>query len=235
MSLLTICQNAAREIGFPVPNSVVTNTADKSAQQFYRFANRTGESMSKEKRWSDLLEEHTFPLVTATQTYALPADFRYLIPETTWNRDDQRPVKNPLSSQEWAFYKGWQTLTGINLRARIKNSLFEFEQAIAATDNGKTIAFEYVSKYWATDSGGTAKANFSADSDLTLLDEEIITLGVIYRFKRSKGLDWVGDFQEYQSELSAVKGYDGGSKVISLSAPSGKYRLPAITSDRDFG
>lgn len=234
MTLLTICQDVARQVGFAVPLSIVNATNDKTAQQLYSLANRAGESMAKVKRWQTLVKENTFTLATADQDYAFPADFRHIIPETTWNRDDRRKVINPLNSQEWAFYKGWQTLSGLNLRARIRNDELEFEQTISSDMNGETIAYEYLSKYWAEDSGGTAKAAFTADSDVALLDEEIITLSVLYRFKRSKGLDWESDFMDYKIELDTVKGYDSGSRNINLGANSGTI-LTAVTDDRDYG
>lgn len=234
MTLLSVCQDVARQTGFAVPSSIVSATSNKTAQQLYSYANRAGESMAKVKRWQELVSEHTFVLATADQDYAFPADFRYIIPETTWNRDTRRKVFNPITSQAWAFYKGWQTLAGLNLRARIRNSQLEFEQEITASMNGETIALEYVSKYWAETSDGTAKANFTLDTDVFRLDEEILKLGILYRFKRAKGLDWIDDFDEYAYELESVMGYDAGSKKIDLGSGGESTILTAVTDDRDY-
>lgn len=216
MSLLTICQDAATACGFPSPISIIGST-DKTAVQLKSLANREGNFLSVQRDWSELVSEHTFTLVTADQTYALPADYRWIIPSTTYDRDDNRIVLNPITSQDWQFLKAWTSISGLTRRARIRAGQLEFEQTISAADNDKTIAFEYLSSYWAETSGGTAKSGFTIDTDVSRIDEEIHTLGVIWRFRRAKGLDFVDERNEYESFLSKLKSSDGGSRKLNLN------------------
>ena len=184
MTLLTICSDAAEETGFPAPTTIIGNS-DATAKQLLRLAKKESESLSQAHNWQRLTKEHTFTLVTSDQDYALPSDYRWIVPSTTWNRDNKRIVINPVTSQEWQFLKGWTTISGLNLRARIRNNEMEFEQTITSSDNGKTIAFEYLSKYPVDiAAGGTPKQFFTIDSDVSLLDEELITQGVKWRFKK---------------------------------------------------
>jgi hypothetical protein len=233
MSLLTLCQDVAYEVGFPAPDSIVGNT-DQTAQQLFRLANREGEALSQAHNWQVLTEEGSITLVTADQDYALPGDFRYIVPMTTWNRSDKRIVINPVTSEQWQFLKGWTTINGLNLRARIRGNEMEFEQTIAAGDNGKSIYFEYLSKNWAADSGGTSQHKFQADTDTGRLDEELITQGVVWRFKKAKGLDWEPDFQEYTNLLNKKKARDGGARKLSM----GGERIHTVgvnVPDKGFG
>ena len=157
MSLLTICQDASDAIGFPRPSAII-NSTNQTARQLLALVNQEGEQLSKAKNWSALLSEHTFTLATADQEYALPVDFRWIVPNTTWDRSDDRIVLNPINGEEWQFLKAWTTVAGLNRRARIRDGQIEFEQTILAADNGKTIAFEYLSSYWADiAAGGTPK------------------------------------------------------------------------------
>lgn len=233
MSLLTICQNTAREIGFPAPSTVV-GSADPNAQQLLRLANREGHELSQAADWQILKKEHTFTLVTGDQDYATPAGFRYIVPDTTWNRDNKRVVISPLSSQEWQFLKGWTAIQGLNLRARIRDGELEFEQTITSSDNGKTIAYEYLSSYWCESSGGTAQAAFAADTDVAKLDEELMTQGVVWRFKKAKGLDWQEDYQFYVGLRSKQIARDGGARKIRFGAAFSEG-LGVNISDRDYG
>jgi len=232
MTLLSIVQDAAEEIGFTKPSTVVGNT-DQIATQMFRLLNREGEILSRHP-WESLVKEHTFTLTTADQDYAPPAGFRYMIPDSIWNRDHKRPVRNPLTSQEWQFYKGWSTVTGLTLRARIRNGELEFDQTIAAADNGKTIAYEYVSSYWTKDSGSTAQGKFAADTDTGTLNEELLTQGLVWRFKKAKGLEWQSDYAEYANEVSRAKSRDGGSRTLNLNKTAGAY-LGANTPEDGFG
>ena len=217
MSLLTIVQNAVDRIGFgATPDTVVGNT-DKTAKQMLALVNQEGELLSR-FQWEALVKEYTFPLATGDQDYATPAGFRYMIPDSVWSRDSKRPVRTPITSQEWQFYKGWSTVTGLTLRARIRNKELEFDQTITSDDNGKTIAYEYVSSYWAETSGGTAKENFTLDADVGILDEELLTLGLIWRFKKAKGLEWQSDYLDYKNHVSQAKARDGGSRSLNLGS-----------------
>lgn len=229
MTLLSIVQDACDDIGFPSPASVVGNS---DADQYLRLLNREGEALSRWP-WQALIKEDTITLSTADQDYALATDFRYILPETQWNRDDRRQLVW-LNSEEWQFFKGWTTVNGLNLRARIRNNELEFEQTIASGDNGKTIAYEYVSKYWTEDSGSTAQQKFAADTDTSVLDEEILTLGLIWRFRKSKGLDFEADLIEYNRQVELAKAHDGAARMLRLGRAV-RQHLGVNTPEGNYG
>lgn len=232
MTLLTIVQDAASEIGFPEPVTVIGNS-DQIATQMLRLLNREGETLSRYP-WQALKKEHTFVLVTADQDYALPADFRYIIPSSAWNRDNKRSIIEPLSSEEWQFFKGWTTVNGLNMRARIRNDQFEFEQTISAADNGKTIAYEYISNNWCETSGGTGQTAFAADTDVSLIDEELLTQGLVWRFRKAKGLPFEADLAEYQKNVREAQSRDGGKRKLRLGANNLQH-LGVNTPDGNYG
>jgi len=218
MSLLQICTDAATAAGFPAPSSII-GSGDKTAKQLLSLVVREGNYLSTKKDWSRLVSEHTFVLATATQTYALPADLRWIVPNTTYNRDDNRIVLNPISSQDWQFLKAWTSIAGLTRRARIRAGNLEFEETIAAADNGKTIAYEYLSSYWAdTAAGGAAKPKFTLDTDVSLVDEELMTLGLIWRFRRAKGLEFEDERREYTTQLALLRAADGGARTLSMNS-----------------
>lgn len=220
MSLLTICQQAATASGFDQPASIVNNS-DQTATQLLTLVKLEGNQLSQAKNWQRLVSEHTFTLTTGTQTYALPADFRWIIPQTTYDRDNKRIVLNPLSGQEWQFLKAWSTVAGLTRRIRIWGNLLEFEQTITSADNGKTIAFEYLSSYWVDiAAGGTPKAAYTLDTDVALLDENLLTLGLIWRFRRAKGLDYDTEYQEYMAIRNIAMAGDGGARTLNMGASS---------------
>ena len=236
MSLLTICQDVAYELGIGAPTSIVGST-DTNALQLLRLANKEGEDLSQKTLWQVLTKEHTFTLdgLTPTQTYDMPADFRSIIPSTTWNRDNKRVVINPVSPAEWQFLKGWTTISGLNLRAHFRGDQLEFQQTLTSADDGKTIAFEYLSKYWSETSGGTAQQKFAADTDVPKLDAELITQGIVWRFKKEKGLDWQPNYQEYTNLRNSIIARDGGARVVNMGRGEFGGELGVNVSDRGFG
>lgn len=228
MTLLSIVQDACNDIGFPVPATVVGNA---EAAQYFRLANREGEALSR-FQWEILTKEHTFLLTEADQDYALPSDFRYIIDTTQWNRDNQRAIIW-INSVQWQFFKSWTTVNGLNLRARIRNNEFEFEQALTSSDTGKTVAFEYVSKNWAQSVGSVAQQKFALDDDSALLDEELMTVGLIWRFKKAKGLEYMADLAEYNLLVKQHKARDGGSPYVRLGG-AGREHLGVNTPEGNY-
>jgi hypothetical protein len=221
MTLLTICQNAADDIGFPRPSTIISNS-DQNAQQLLRLANKEGHTLSKATDWQALKREATVTLATADQDYALPSDFGWIIPTTSWNRSTNRNVLIPLTSTEWQLSKGREMSTGLSLRARIIGSQVVFDQTITAGENNQTVVYEYISSFWCQSAILVAQDAWTADTDTAKLNEELITLGVIWRFKKAKGLpDWADDYAEYKNQKDKLIARDGGMRKLSFGGGDG--------------
>lgn len=220
MSLLTICQNASYDVGFVAPASIISNT-DADALQLLRFANREVDILRQAHQWNKIIKEGTVTLSTSDQDYALASDFDYMIPNSIWNRNTSRPVITSITSEEWQFEKGWGVGTSISLRARIRAGELEFTETISSSLNGEVIKYDYASKWIILASGDSAatKRYFTVDTDTCSLDEELITLGVVWRYKKSKGLpDWQIDQQEYLIQRNKAIARDKGPKRINMQS-----------------
>ena len=102
---------------------------------------------------------------------------------------------------------------------------------------GESVKFEYLSKNWVDTSGGsTANADkFTGDSQTTVLEEELIVLGVVWRFLKLKGLPYDQQFLEYQTRMIEYTNQDGakpilrmagpGRAILALNEPEGNYTL----------
>jgi hypothetical protein len=123
-------------------------------------------------------------------------------------------VLNPVTPQEWEYLQAWSTTAGLNLYARIHGSQLVFQQTITAAQNGETVAYEYISNKWCQSSLSVAQSAWAADTDTAKLDEELITQGVVWRFKKAKGLDWEGDFLEYKNQRDRLIARDGGMRKL---------------------
>ena len=81
---------------------------------------------------------------------------------------------------------------------------------------GRTYAYEYISKNWCTSSGGTGQSAWAADTDLPVLDAELMTMGVQWRFLMAMGMDYAGTQSDYETEVSTVIGRDGSRSLVRL-------------------
>jgi hypothetical protein len=217
MSLLTIIQNACNEIGITAPTNVVGNT-NKQVVQLLALANREGNDLASRNRsgWVQLIEQTTFTTVAAQSQGSLATlapGYRWIINDTIWNRTQQRPVFGPNTPVEWQA-KLASTFAGPYSEYRIlgKNLLF-----YPVPTAGETCAFEYVSKNFCESSGGTGQSSWQADDDEPRLDEEMMTLGLIWRWKKAKDLDYAEDFNQYERYVMDELSTNGTATTIDTS------------------
>jgi len=182
MTLLSICKDAAYEVQIAAPATIVGNTST-DALRFFRYANKVGIDLMKRFTWQDLRTEKTFTaLGQSEQTSILPSDFDRFVPETFWDRTNQILVSGPVPPVRWNGLKA-SSYDGAARRFIYRgDSIF----VIPVFDGGESLAFEYVSKNWAQSSGGTPQEKFQADTDVSVINEELITLGVVYRWLLSE-------------------------------------------------
>lgn len=231
MSLLTIVQNAADRIGVPRPSSV-TSSSDQQVARLYGYAQEEIKSLSNAHSWQVLTKEASFTgTATAVQTSAgttvIPTDFSRFCDESFYNRTRKRPVYGPMSPQDWQFSQGVVATVLVEaFRLRGNQMLFT-----PSPTSGDEYRFEYISSKPVQQVAGTATAAWSSDADVSLLDEELVTLGVVWRFKAGQGLDYSEEFRNYQLHVAEAISRDGGKKTLNMGARNGRGKRGIFIQD----
>ncbi len=65
--------------------------------------------------------------------------------------------------------------------------------------------------------GPAGQRDWAADTDTSLLDEDLIELGVIWRLARRLGLAYDEELSEYQSQVGQAVARDGGTAILNLA------------------
>jgi hypothetical protein len=74
--------------------------------------------------------------------------------------------------------------------------------------------YPYISSYYARDTSSLAlKPAFTADTDEFLLPERLLTLGLVWRWRENKKLDWSGDQEAFTKAISEYAAKDKGSRM----------------------
>jgi hypothetical protein len=224
MNCLQIIQSACRRIGIQTPNTAVTST-DPQIIQLVELSNEEGREQASRYAWSGLQKQATFPTV-ATQVQAIVANitsgFEYIVNNTIWNRNLRRPVYGPDSQQDWQQSIAMQ-INGPFNRFRIIAGEINFYPVPAA---GQTCAFEYISNFWTADVNGNGAAVWENDTDISVLDEQLLILGTVWRWKAAKGLSYAEDFRKYEARLLDVQNRDGGKPILTMTGA--KYDIPPV-------
>lgn len=216
MSLLTLMNEAQAMLNLPVTSTIYTNTGE-AQKQLLRIANQEGRALARSHPWQVLVTERTFTTVATEQQTGetLPADLGWIIDETLYNRTTTERVYGPLSSSQYQQQKALGTsLTWFQYRLRANSFYF-----LPAPTAGQTVAYEYVSKYWCESSGGTDQEKWAADTDVGRLDEYLMTLGIVWRWNKSKGHAYEEDYNEYERQKLLAIARDGTRQKLNVTGP----------------
>lgn len=214
MSYLSIVQRSCALLTLPQPTTVVDST-DRNVQQIGALASEVGEELARLHDWQALTREYTFStLAQEDQTGAVPADWDRFIANSFYNRSTRREVMGPITPQQWQAIKAYPQINSVFLAYRERDGAFLITP-VPPADN--TIAYEYVSANWVIHPDESEGTEFTEDADTTYLDERLIRLGIVYRFKQAKGLDYGKDEDIYRREVQKLSGKDGGSGKINIS------------------
>ena len=162
MSLLTICQSAAKMVPVAAP-TVIVGSANETSSLLLACAQAEGKALARRYNWLSLVKEHTFNTVASQEDYSLPSDFKHLVNQTLWDRNNFESIRGPLSAQQWQEYKSsvLATTNTVWKRFRIRDVSGTVKFSIHPTpDSIETQVFEYVSGDWCETSGGTGQSSW---------------------------------------------------------------------------
>lgn len=230
MTLLTSCQQAAEEIGFDAPTTIISNT-DPTAVRLKRLAHRVGATLAK-RNWNLLIKPHSFSTSSGEPQYALPSDYRSLVPDTIWNQTTDQPIMK-ISSTLWSYEKSVTTasftdsfrLMGDDAAPSI-GAKITIHPTPSATE---TIYYQYYSKNWLT-SGGTEYSSFQTDNDTVVFDDDLFTMGLIWRMLKSLGQPYGEEKADFDRQLEICLAQDGAAEALHAD---GNY--PALSNIPESG
>lgn len=160
--------------------------------------------------WQGLTKIHTLT-ADGSSSFSRPSDYDRMV-----------LVADMQSPETWLW--GYYHASDINEFMAIQDSGFQgFPGAWVLVGDQFTFSpspsgdakFAYVSKQYAIDPATmTRKDAFSADTDTFVLPERLLTLGLVWRWREQKKLDFSGDQEAFAKALSEEAGKDKGSRVI---------------------
>lgn len=238
MSVLSIIQDATDEIGLPKPASAVGNQ-DLTVRGLLRLLAKEGNDLLKEDPcWSTLLGEHTFATVDQVEEYALPADYQRMINNTAWDRNQFWQIRGGITPQQWQVIRsGLYQTARLSSNFRIKQASDKVSKAFyldPIPSSVRTLVFEYQSRWWVFDTQGTRLPRPASDTDTVAFDEELMTRGLVWRFRKARGWPFAADYADYQDYRDAMIAQDRSPPTLTINETP--WRLPiGNTPDTGFG
>lgn len=231
MTLLTMIQRAFRRVGLSAPNAAISST-DDNVIRMVEIANEEGEELFARHDWQNLIREETHTTLAAESqgliTAICAADFDHICNETFWNRTKNRQWY-PVSDVEWQQMKA-SNITGPVDYFRLRGN---YLLVLPTPTAGETLAFEWVTKNWCESSGGTGQTVWTADDDVPRMPDSLMLQGLIWRWKKSQGLEYAEDFRQYEMRVETEKIRDGANRRLNMggsqrssNVPDGNWNIP---------
>lgn len=234
-TLLDLVNQAFLEMGIPT-TTTVTGSLDTQVKQLLALANREGrEQVAAPVQWPQLQARQTITLVNGQASYPFPADFNSYIPSTMWNPSMRWTVAGPMSPQDWEFLKSGLINTQPWMRFRVFGGKVYFDPTPTTTNAGQTVTVEYQSKNFCQSSGGTPQSAWAADSDTFLLPEDIMVLGLKWRFLAAKRMDYSEEKKAWADacDKEVARAYVGKNLPINNQTYNDPFGKGSI-QDGDF-
>lgn len=198
MSLLSICQALAKNVGLSVPDQIV-GSSSREWVEAREFATETGQELARRVDWGVLSASTTLTGNGTNQTFTLPANFARLQRGVTVLHNGE--IVRPLTRQEWNTLTPFQGAPRYFLLEGNRITLWPF------LANGATATVRYQSKNWLA----TGDA-FTADDQTALIDENLLEMGLIARWRRQKGMPFEDYEAEYEAALRDLAGFDNRAR-----------------------
>lgn len=146
--------------------------------------------------------------------YAFPSDYDRQIDRTHWDKSKHWEMLGPETAQQWEWLISGYISTGPRIRYRIMGSQFVIWPMVTTAE---VLGFEYISKNWASNVGGTAQASFTADTDTCIFPDQLMIVGLKKKYFEVKGFDASAFESDYMRQLNIAKANDAGSLTLSMA------------------
>lgn len=211
-------QDAAEGLGLSSPSSVISNP-DQTVINLLRLAQREGKALHRRFNWQVLNSDQSFTTTATSNQGALTTivtggDFHKMLGDTLWNETGQRPVFGSLSAQRFQALDTVLT-AGPFPEFHIRGGNLLTTPAPAA---GETWSFTYKSANWCQDSGGTGQTAWAADTDTGILSEDLMALGIQWRYLKTKGFDYSEEHNEYERQVNDAMADDRPAQTLNMGA-----------------
>jgi hypothetical protein len=219
MTVLSVAKEVSKVIGLTQPD-VLTSSTDRQYVELLSIIQEMATRIARGYEWQKLSRIHTLTGDGTTEDWDLPSDYdRMLVKSQIWSSSLETPL-SPISSLDKWLGMDVQSFDFVVNAWIIYGGQMHIKPALASAVTAK---FFYQSNLIVAPNAGSNKAVFDADTDTFRLDEQMLKLGSIWRWKEQKGqayAEWMEDYEELKERLIVR---DKGSRLLRV----GGVRMPA--------
>lgn len=217
MSVLSALQSASIKLVSRKPIAFFGSSGEME-MELCDLVTDVGRDISERHDWRALSRLATIVGDGATVAHPLPDGYARMpkkaeVHSATWTRWRYHRVSD---FDEW---QDLQTFSGISNPGSwfIVEGKFQIFPAVPLGDQAK---FYYQTGRFVRPASGADKAAFGADDDQFVLDERLLMLGLVWRWRHQKRMEYAEDMQNFEVALAQTISADKGARILT-TGPSG--------------
>lgn len=219
MTILSVAKEVAKLIGITVPTNLIAST-DREHVELVSMAQEMAERIAAGHEWQKLSRIHTLTGDGSTEAFALPDDYdRMLVKASVWSSSLETAL-SPITDLDRWLELDVQSFDFVVNAWTIYAGQMNIKPALAT---GVTAKFFYVSDLIVAPAAGENKTTFTDDGDTFRLDERLLKLGIIWRWKSAKGQPYAEEMADYEEAKERLVASDKGSRIMRV----GRLRMPS--------
>lgn len=217
MTLLSVAQDVCDVIGLTRPAAIITGP-DALSRQILGLAKETLAELGR-MDWPMLEIPYSFNTAVGVAQYSLPADFGREVGDTLYVASQYSQLRGSLTPADWQRQRNsFASQTG-----KYRYRIFGLPLAINFSGTPQVVEqviMEYQTTYRVRQADATYKNTFYADTDVSLIDEELLKKGLKWRLMRRKGLDYSEEFNDYEIQRAQFLAQGLGMGSIPVATRS---------------
>jgi len=210
MTVLQVVQDASLRIGIERPTVLFAST-DRTMFEVQEAINAAAQQILDDYDWQALTKTATITGDAVTTAFPLPDDYYRMTRKTEmwssagpgWRLEGVTPEDFlALDASTLNVWLGYWAIFGNAMNIEPVRPI------------GETAKYLYINKNCVTPAAGAAKAEFTADDDTFVLNERLLKLCFIAKWKQAKGFDYAADQNDYEIALNYAMARDKGTRII---------------------
>lgn len=219
MTILSACQSAAVRLIGRKPNTIFSSQK-KFEMQIADLVQEAAIDIAKAFDWQALMVLAQHQGDGTKTAFDFPQGFDRMpikgnVHSATWQQSGYAPARD---RDHWINLQTYSTAGAPGFWIVLDGQM----QIYPPMGPSEVAKYYFVTKEIARDKDGVSKAQIDKDDDVFKLDERLLTLALIWRYRDLIGLDYSEAMENYERALAQVGGADKGKRILA----EGRGRMP---------
>lgn len=216
MTILSACQSAAIRLVGRKPTTIFSSQKPFELE-LSDLVQEAAVDIAKAFDWQALLVLAEHQGDGATVAFDFPAGYDRMpvkgnIHSATWQQSGYRPARD---RDHWINLQTYLSAGTPGFWIVLDNQM-QIYPPMGPSEKAK---YYFITSEIAKSASGDGKKVITADDDVFKLDERLLTLSLIWRWKEQKGLEYSEAMANYERALAQIGGTDKGKRILSVGSP----------------